>query len=168
VTSGSRLDSIPIKHNQYSHKDGGKFNLAGFEPVGKKFQITSPSLFGTNIKCSQFLNHCLLGIDLGSRSPTHLDSEPGSSRQSFLSIALPGFQETLGPRCRVLLHTFLTFVHSCAQVSWVLALYVLPEGAEKKLEVSQFFFVPFQATRRFRVKLSPSTVSASLLQDLYQ
>jgi hypothetical protein len=59
----------------------------------------------------------------------------------------------------MLLHPFPTFIHSCAQVSWVLALYVLPEGAEKKLEVSQFFFVPFQeAARRFRVTISPSTV----------
>jgi len=45
------------------------------------------------------------------------------------------------------------------QVSWVLALNVLPEGAERKLEVSQFFFVPFQeATRRFLVTMSLSAV----------
>jgi len=56
-------------------------------------------------------------------------------------------------------HPCLTFIHSCAQVSWVLALNVLPEGAERKLEVSQFFFVPFQeATRRFRVTMSLSAV----------
>jgi len=59
----------------------------------------------------------------------------------------------------MLLHPFLTFIDSCAQVSWVLALKVLPEGAERKLEVSQFFFVPFQkATRRFRVTMSLSAI----------
>jgi len=31
---------------QYSHSDGGMFNPAGFEPVGNKFQITLPFLFG--------------------------------------------------------------------------------------------------------------------------
>jgi len=57
------------------------------------------------------------------------------------------------------LHSFLTFIHLCAQVSWVLALNVLPEGAERKLEVSQLFFVPFQeATRRFRATMSLSAV----------
>ena len=75
----------------------------------------------------------------------------------FPSRPLPGFQKTLGPRCKMLLHPFLTFIHLCAQVSWVLACYVLPEGAGKKLEVSQFFFVPFQeASRRFRVTISLS------------
>jgi len=59
----------------------------------------------------------------------------------------------------MLLHPFLNFIDSCAQVSWVLALNVLPEGAERKLEVSQFFLVPFQeATRRFRVTMSLSAV----------
>jgi len=59
----------------------------------------------------------------------------------------------------MLLHPFLTSIHSCAQVSWVLALNVLPEVAERKLEVSQFFFVPFQkAMRRFRVTMSLSAV----------
>ena len=59
----------------------------------------------------------------------------------------------------MLLHPFLTFIHSCAQVSWVLALNALPEGAERKLEVSQLFFVPFQeATRRCRVAMSLSAV----------
>jgi len=68
----------------------------------------------------------------------------------------------------MLLHPFLTFIDSCAQVSWVLTLNVLPEGAERKLEVSQFFFVPFQeATHRFRVTMSLSAVCASPLQDLY-
>jgi len=44
----------------------------------------------------------------------------------------------------------------------------LMEGAERKLEISQFFFIPFtEATRGFRVTMSLSTVSASLLQDLY-
>jgi len=59
----------------------------------------------------------------------------------------------------MLLHPFLIFIHSCAQVLWVLALNVLPEGAERKLKVSQFFFVPFQeATRRFQVTMSLSAV----------
>jgi len=43
----------------------------------------------------------------------------------------------------MLLHPFVTFIHLCAQVSWVLALNVLPEGVEGKIEVLQFFFVPF-------------------------
>jgi len=68
----------------------------------------------------------------------------------------------------MLLHPFLTLIHLCAQVSWFLAPNVLPEGAERKLEVSQFFFIPFQeVTRRFRVTMSLSAVRASLLQDLY-
>jgi len=59
-------------------------------------------------------------------------------------------------------------MHSFAQVSWVLALNVFPQGAERNLEVSQFLFVPFQeATRRFRVTMSLSAALASLLQDLY-
>jgi len=59
----------------------------------------------------------------------------------------------------MLLHPFLTFIHSCAQVFWVLALNVLPEGAERKLEVSQFFSVSFQqATRRFQVTISLSAI----------
>jgi len=59
----------------------------------------------------------------------------------------------------MLLHPLLPFIHSCAQVSWVLALNVLPEGAERKPEVSQFFFVPFQeATHRFWVSMSLSAV----------
>ena len=75
----------------------------------------------------------------------------------FPSVLLPGFQKNLGPKCKMLLHPFLTFIHSCAQVSWVLAFNVLPEGAERKLKVSQFFFVPFQeATRCFRVTMSLS------------
>jgi len=57
------------------------------------------------------------------------------------------------------LHPFLTFIQSCAQVFWVLTLDVLPEGAKRILEVSQFFFVPLQeATRRFRVTMSLSAV----------
>ena len=68
----------------------------------------------------------------------------------------------------MLLHPFLTFTHLCAQVSWVLALNVLIQGAERKLEVSQLFFILFQeATCGFRVTMSLSAVSASLLQDLY-
>jgi len=122
------------------------FNPSEFEPVGKKFHIASQSLFGTNTKRSQFLNCCLLGIDLES-----LEGHPHPSIGSlvrrvshfFLSRSLPGFQKTLGPRCQMLLHPFLTFVHSCAKVSWVLALYVLPEVAGKILKVSQFFFVLF-------------------------
>jgi len=43
---------------QYSHSDGGMFNPAGFEPVGKKFHVAPPFLFGTNTHCLQFLNCC--------------------------------------------------------------------------------------------------------------
>ena len=60
----------------------------------------------------------------------------------------------------MLLHPFLSLIHSCAQVSLVSALIALfEEGAETKLEVSQFYLVPFQeATRHFRVTLSLSAV----------
>ena len=67
----------------------------------------------------------------------------------------------------MLLHPFLTFIHSCAQVSWVLALNV-PEGAERKLEISQFFFVSFQeAACRFWVTMSLSDIVCQRLCDSF-
>ena len=86
------------------------------------------------------------------RSPTPLGSQPVSSCQSFLSIgAVAWFPENSWPKVQNALAP-ISENNASAKVSWVLALNVFPEGAERKLEVSQFFFVPFQeATRRFRV-----------------
>jgi len=134
------------------------FNPAGFEPVGKKFHVAPPFLFGTNTQCLQFLNCCYLGIDLDSMEGLPHPSVASLVRRVshfFPSVALPDFQKTVlaqGANC--------SCTHFCpsAQVFWVLALNILPEGAERKRKVSQFFSVPFQATRRFRVTMSLSAV----------
>jgi len=112
------------------------------------------------------------------RSPTSLGSGSYLLRQSFLSIAtVAWFARKSLPKVQSTLTPFVDFVHLCAEVPslvWkrlalhgaisqhqlthrlafapcVSALFVCPEGAEKKIEVSQFFFVSFQkASCRFR------------------
>ena len=96
VTSGSRLGSIPMKHNL-----SGSFG----------------STLTVMVVCSI--------LRAGWRPHPSVASLVRRVSHLFPLVPLPGFQKALGPRCKMLLHPFLAFIHSCSQVSWVLALNVL-------------------------------------------
>jgi len=79
---------------QYSQSDGSKFNLARFELALEEFHITSPSHFGNNSQCSQFLNRCLLGINsdfLEGHPHPSIVSQVRYVSHFFPSRPLPGF-----------------------------------------------------------------------------